>query len=90
MSDASLETLLAALSPADKLAAMDILWRDLSANPADLSSPDWHGEVLDARLAAPSANPPLPLEAALEDVKDRLNARRTQMLTDTRLERTKP
>lgn len=74
----TLESMLAALSPSEKLAAMDLLWRDLSANPADFTSPDWHGDVLDARLAEPSAQPRLPLDAAIEDVKDRLNARRTQ------------
>ena len=57
MSNTSLESMLAALSPGEKLAALDMLWRDLSANPADLPSPDWHGDVLDARLADPSANP---------------------------------
>jgi hypothetical protein len=74
----SLESMLAALSPIEKLAVMDILWRDLSANPADLTSPDWHGTVLDTRLAEPSTKPRLPLDEAMEDVKDRLNARRTQ------------
>ena len=74
----SLESMLVSLSPSEKLAAMEILWRDLSANPAKLSSPNWHGDVLDARLAHPSAVPPLPIDAALEDVKDRLNARRAQ------------
>ena len=78
MSNTSLESILAALSPSDKLAALDMLWRDLSANPADLRSPEWHGDVLDARLATPSVNPRLPLDAAIEDVRDRLNARRTQ------------
>ncbi len=77
MSNTSLESLLAALSPGDKLAALDMLWRDLSANPADLPSPEWHGDVLDSRVDSPSANPRLPLDAAIEDVKDRLNARRT-------------
>ena len=77
MSNVSLESMLAALSPDQKLAALDMLWRDLSANPAELPSPAWHGDVLDARLADPSANPRLPLDAAMEDVKDRLNSRRT-------------
>ncbi len=72
----SLESMLTALSPSEKLAAMDILWRELSANPTELSSPNWHGDVLDARLAQPSVAPRLPIDAAIEDVKDRLNARR--------------
>lgn len=74
----TLESMLAALTPGEKLAAMDILWRDLSVNPATVVSPDWHGNVLDGRMAAPSAKPRLSLDAAIEDVKDRLNARRTQ------------
>lgn len=78
MSNISLEALVAALSPADKLAALDILWRDLSATPSAVPSPAWHGDVLDARLAAPAASPRLELDAAIADVKDRLNARRTQ------------
>lgn len=78
MSNTSLETIIAALSPGDKLAALDLLWRDLSANPAAFPSPEWHANVLHARLAAPSASPRLQLDAAIEDVKDRLNARRTQ------------
>ena len=74
----SLETMLAALTPSEKLAAMNILWRDLSANPAGFASPDWHGDVLADRIANPSKEPRLPIDAAIEDVKDRLNARRTQ------------
>ena len=74
----TLESMLTGLSPNEKLAALDILWRDLSANPAELTSPNWHGEVLDSRLANPSMAPRLPIDAALEEVKDRLNARRAQ------------
>lgn len=70
----SLESMIAALTPSEKLAAMDILWRDLSANTAEFTSPAWHGDVLNSRLAQPSSNPRLPLDAAIEDVKDRLNA----------------
>lgn len=74
----TLESILAALSPGEKLAALDMLWRDLSANPADLASPDWHGAVLDARVAEPSDGRRLSLDAAFEDVRNRLNASRTQ------------
>jgi hypothetical protein len=74
----SLEAMLAALSTREKLEAMNILWQDLSANPSEFVSPDWHGESLAGRIANPSNEPRLPLDAAIEDVKDRLNARRTQ------------
>ena len=74
----SLENLLSSLSPSEKLEAMNILWRDLSVNSAEFSSPDWHGEVLEDRVANPSDEPRLPIDAALEDVRARLNARRTK------------
>jgi hypothetical protein len=74
----SLETMLAALTPSEKLVAMNILWRHLSANPAGFASPDWHRDVLADRIANPSKEPRLPIDAAIEDVKDRLNARRTE------------
>ena len=74
----SLESMLASLTPEEKLNAMDILWRDLSANPARLPSPHWHGEVLAHRIANPPSEPPLPIDAAFDDVRERLNERRTQ------------
>ena len=60
----SLENVLLALTPAEKLAAMNILWRDLSSTPARLSSPDWHGDVLASRIANPSTEPRLPIDEA--------------------------
>ena len=37
---------LAQMSVDDKLQAMELLWADLSSNPAGLPSPSWHGDVL--------------------------------------------
>ena len=74
----SLEAMLAALTPQEKLEAMNILWRDLSTNPAGVPSPDWHGDVLADRIKSPSDKPRLPLDAAFDDVTERLNERRTQ------------
>ena len=74
----SIETMLAALTPSEKLAAMNILWRDLSENPAEFISPDWHGDVLAERIANPSGKSRLPVDAAFEDVRERLDERRTQ------------
>ena len=74
----SIESMLAALTPSEKLAAMNILWRDLSKNPAGFVSPAWHGDVLAERIANPSREPRLPIDAAIDDVKERLHARRTQ------------
>lgn len=74
----SIETMLAALTPSEKLTAMNILWRDLSKNPAGFVSPDWHGDVLAERISNPSGESRLPIDAAIDDVKERLNERRTQ------------
>lgn len=74
----TLESMLAGLTPGEKLAAMNILWRDLSAHPAEFASPDWHGDVLADRTNNPSKKPRLPIDSAIKDVKDRLNASRTQ------------
>lgn len=68
----SIETMLAALTPSEKLTAMNILWRDLSKNPAGFDSPAWHGDVLAERIVNPSGAPRLSIDAAIDDVKDQL------------------
>ena len=40
------------LSIAEKIILMERLWADLSRSPHDIQSPDWHGDVLTARLQA--------------------------------------
>ena len=74
----SIENMLSTLTQAEKLAAIDNLWRDLVANPAMLSSPDWHEGVLRDRMENPSDKPRLSVDAAIDDVKERLHACRTQ------------
>lgn len=51
MSSAS-EIPIDSLSVAEKLVLMERLWADLSRRPADVPTPDWHGDVLAERLAA--------------------------------------
>ena len=48
----TLEETIGNLSHNEKLVAMELLWRDLSRRPADVPSPEWHGEVLAERIAA--------------------------------------
>jgi hypothetical protein len=38
------------MTVSDKLRLMEALWQDLSADEAGLSSPDWHGRVLEERV----------------------------------------
>lgn len=40
------------LSLSEKLLLMERLWDDLSKHPSNVPSPDWHGDLLAARLAA--------------------------------------
>ena len=40
---------LAQMTVADKLLAMELLWADLSKDPAQVLSPAWHGDVLRSR-----------------------------------------
>ena len=48
----TLESMINSLSHDEKLLAMELLWRDLSRRPADVPSPEWHGELLAQRMAA--------------------------------------
>ena len=40
------------MTVAEKLALMERLWADLSRQPEDVPSPQWHGDVLAQRMAA--------------------------------------
>ena len=50
--DAATNLSLETLSIAEKLILMERLWTDLSRCPGDVQSPDWHGDVLAARVQA--------------------------------------
>jgi putative addiction module component (TIGR02574 family) len=39
------------MSLAEKLQAMELLWRSMANKPDDLESPAWHKKVLSQRLA---------------------------------------
>lgn len=34
------------MTVAEKLQVIEVLWDDLARNPADVSSPPWHGDIL--------------------------------------------
>ncbi len=74
----TLESILSGLSHSEKLAAMDLLWRDLSREPSRYVSPEWHGRIIADRLANPEPGERLTLRDAKAEVKERLDARRTQ------------
>ena len=74
----TLESMLSGLSHSEKLAAMDLLWRDLSSEPSRYVSPKWHERIIVARLANPASGESLSLNDAKAEVKEGLDARRTQ------------
>lgn len=39
------------MSPAERLRAMELLWRSFAGANHEIPSPDWHGKVLSGRLA---------------------------------------
>ncbi|MFN0196814.1 MAG: addiction module protein [Planctomycetaceae bacterium] len=73
----TLETMIENLSLEEKLTALELIWRDLSAEPNSFPSPEWHGDVIADRLATPSPGQSLPLNEAKQIVIEAINARRT-------------
>lgn len=58
----------------DKLRLMEALWKDLSAAEANITSPEWHGEVLAERdrLIESGAEAFLDWEVAKKKLRDEL------------------
>lgn len=74
----SIETIIRGLTHSEKLDALDLLWRELSRDPSLYTSPEWHRTVLADRIANPATGPALPIGDAMDEVKERLKARRAQ------------
>ena len=72
----TLETMIGALSHDEKLAAMDLIWRDLAADSQSFISPEWHKTIIADRLDNPTARPALPLAEAKAEIKEAIDARR--------------
>ena len=72
----SLETMIGGLSRDEKLAAMDLIWRDLTADSDSFASPKWHEKVVADRLKHPASGPALPLTQAKAEIKEAIDARR--------------
>lgn len=50
------------MTKAEKLAAMEVLWTDLSREEGQFESPAWHKEVLDQREAAMKEGREVPVD----------------------------
>jgi hypothetical protein len=72
--DMTVEALVESLSQSEKLLAMELIWRDLSNNAADLPSPDWHDAVVHQRLDNPMPGEVLNLQDAFREIQGWRNA----------------
>jgi hypothetical protein len=72
----TLETMIDTLSRDEKLAAMDLIWRDLAADSRSFVSPEWHETIIADRLKNPTSGPALRLAEAKAEIKDAIDARR--------------
>lgn len=72
----TLETMIGTLSRDEKLAAMDLIWRDLTADSQSFISPEWHRTTIADRLANPASGPALSLPEAKAEIKEAIDARR--------------
>ena len=61
------------MTTSDKLVAIEQLWDDLSRDSENVPSPDWHGDVLEAREAHVQAGSSS--FSDLNSVKERLRQR---------------
>lgn len=73
----SLETIIGGLSRDEKLAAMDLIWRDLTIDSQSFASPQWHEKVIADRLKSPAPGQALSLADAKAEVKEAIDSRRT-------------
>jgi hypothetical protein len=67
--DMSVEAFIESLSRSDKLVAMELIWRDLTADPSSVESPAWHDSVVHDRLANPLPDAPLGLKEAFDEIQ---------------------
>jgi Putative addiction module component len=72
----TLETMIGSLSRDEKLAAIDLIWRDLTADSQPFVSPEWHEKVIADRLDNSFSGPALPLAEAKAEIKEAIDARR--------------
>ena len=72
----SLETMIGSLSRDEKLATMDLIWRDLATDSQSFASPKWHERVIADRLENPVSGQALPLTEAKAEIREAIDARR--------------
>lgn len=72
----TLEMMIGTLSRDEKLAAMELIWQDLTAGSQSFVSPAWHEQILADRLENPKSGPALQMAEAKAEIKEAIDARR--------------
>ena len=59
----------------EKLAAMELLWEDLSRSPESVESPGWHKDILDERRGRVAEGKArfVDLETAKKDIRNKIS-----------------
>lgn len=73
----SVETLICNLTQDEKRFALELLWSSLRGDAQGYTPPEWHADVLAERMRNPSSEPSKPLGEAMEDIRRRVNERRS-------------
>ena len=73
----TVESMIASLSQEDKRIALELLWVSIERDVNTYTPPHWHGQVLADRLNNPSSEPSMPLNEAMNEVRRRVNERRS-------------
>ena len=73
----TVETMISSLSQEEKRNALELLWASIERDADQYTPPAWHAQVLADRLNNSSTEPSLPLREAMDDVRRRVNERRS-------------
>ncbi|NLS96415.1 MAG: addiction module protein [Planctomycetaceae bacterium] len=80
----SLETMIANLTRDEKLAAMELIWRDLTRDAGSFQSPNWHKTVVADRLGNREPGQALPLKEAKVEIMETIRVRRASATEPSR------
>jgi len=73
----TVEMIIESLSADDRRNALELLWTHIERDDASFAPPQWHDAVISERLRNPSSAPSLPLDAAMDEIRRRVDERRT-------------
>lgn len=73
----TVETIIKNLSAEERRCALELLWAHIERDDPSFAPPEWHGAVIAERLRNPSPEPSLPLKAAMNEIRRRIDGRRT-------------